>query len=62
MRTINLMMAFALVALAPNTSGAQELQQQLKDAELGKHWIYDDLDRAFVEAKMTRKPILAQFR
>ncbi len=62
MRTINLMLAFALAPLVPNAAGAQELQQQLKDAELGKHWIYDDLDRAFVEAKKMRKPILALFR
>ena len=58
-----MVLAFGLAALVPEEkAAAEELQQQLKDAELGKHWIYDDLDRAFAKAKRTGKPILALFR
>ncbi len=39
-----------------------KLQEALHDNALSAHWIYNDLDRAFLEAKKNGKPLLAVIR
>ncbi len=39
-----------------------DLQKQLKDTEIGAHWIYDDIPKGFAEAKRSGKPLFVLFR
>jgi len=51
-----------VVTLLSSSAWAQtDLQHALKD-NVAEHWIYDDVEKAFEQAKETGKPILAVFR
>ncbi|MBI3463681.1 MAG: hypothetical protein HY000_11580 [Planctomycetes bacterium] len=39
-----------------------DLKKALKDTEVAPHWIYDDIPKAFAQAKATGKPLLVVFR
>jgi hypothetical protein len=39
-----------------------DLQRNLKDIDIGKHWIYNDLKEGYAQAKATGKPLLVLFR
>lgn len=39
-----------------------DLQRNLKDTNVGKHWIYNDLKEGNAQAKATGKPLLVVFR
>ena len=39
-----------------------KLRKSLADDVVAPHWIYDDLPKAFAQAKATGKPILALLR
>jgi hypothetical protein len=39
-----------------------DLQRNLKDTNVGKHWIYNDLKEANSQARATDKPLLVVFR
>ncbi len=41
---------------------AQNLQEQLKDFEVGDHWIYNDFQAAVTKAKSEGKPLFVLFR
>lgn len=54
----------ALVLLAA-VAAAQEpspLQKLIKDEEVHRAWVYNDLGAGFAEAKKTGKPLLVVFR
>jgi hypothetical protein len=63
MRTLVRLLALpAVLALSPVMAAQSELRQALKDIETAPHWIYDDLPKAFAQAKDTGKPILVVLR
>jgi len=39
-----------------------DLQRNLKDTNVGKHWIYNDLREGNAQAKASGKPLLVVFR
>jgi hypothetical protein len=39
-----------------------QLQRSLKDTNVGKHWIYNDLKEGHARARSTGKPLLVVFR
>ncbi len=39
-----------------------DLQRNLKDTNVGKHWIYNDLKEGNAQAKASGKPLLVVFR
>jgi hypothetical protein len=39
-----------------------DLQRNLKDTKVGKHWIYNDLKEGNAQANATGKPLLVVFR
>jgi hypothetical protein len=41
---------------------SSRLRQALGDADVGKHWIYDDLATAIARARESGKPLLVVFR
>ena len=41
---------------------AQNLQEQLKDVEVGDHWIYNDFQAAVAKAKSDGMPLFVLFR
>jgi len=51
-----------LVAPSPWLHAQSDLQRNLKDTNVGKHWIYNDLKDGFAHAKATGKPLLVVFR
>ncbi len=51
-----------LLALGPTLRAQADLQTQLKDTQIGKHWVYDDIAKGFEQAKATGKPLLVLFR
>ncbi|MBI3467382.1 MAG: hypothetical protein HY000_30605 [Planctomycetes bacterium] len=51
-----------LTVLSRAAHAQQDLQKQLKDTEVGAHWIYNDIAKGFEEAKATDKPLLVMFR
>jgi hypothetical protein len=56
---------FVLGTIFASTSGLHaqsDLQRNLKDTNVGKHWIYNDLKDGFAHAKATGKPLLVVFR
>lgn len=60
MRT-HLVLGALLLAAAPLPAQENPLRDKLKDAA-DASWIYDDIDKGFVEAKKSGKPILVVFR
>src|SRR5262249_35919099 len=56
---------FVLGTIFASPSGLHaqsDLQRNLKDTNVGKHWIYNDLKDGFAHAKATGKPLLVVFR
>ncbi len=51
-----------LLTGGPAPLAQPNLQQVLKDTEVGAHWIYDDYAKAVAQAKETGKPLLVAFR
>ncbi len=58
-RICALLASFGIAAAA---HGQSQLQEGLKDTEVAPHWIYDDLPKAFTQAKASGKPLLVVFR
>jgi hypothetical protein len=58
---LTLTAALALTGAAPAADN-KALQLDLKDTDIAPHWIYDDLPRAFAEARATGKPIFLVLR
>ncbi len=54
--------ALLLAAAVAFADDKEALRAALKDTELRGDWIYDDLPKAFAEAKRTGKPLMAVFR
>jgi hypothetical protein len=54
-------LVLAVVAASSQDSNEQ-LRQGLKDTDVHRSWIYNDLDAGFAEAKKTGKPLLIVFR
>lgn len=52
----------ALFVLIIQISAAQTLRNALEDAEVGDHWIYNDLDAGIARAKAESKPLFVVFR
>ena len=52
------------VIFAPNPplNAQSDLQRNLKDTNVGTHWIYNDLKDGFAHARATGKPLLVVFR
>jgi hypothetical protein len=50
------------MALAPGLRAQADLQRNLKDTNVGKHWIYNDLKAGTAQARATGKPLLVVFR
>ena len=50
--------------LAPGLSlhAQSDLQRNLKDTNVGKHWIYNDLKEGTARARATGKPLFVVFR
>jgi hypothetical protein len=44
------------------TAQTPTLQEQLKDVEVGDHWIYNDFQAAVAKAKSEGKPLFVLFR
>lgn len=59
--TISLVLAVAF-APSPRLYAQADLQRNLKDTDVGKHWIYNDLKEGNAQAKATGKPLLVVFR
>jgi hypothetical protein len=57
-----LLIVGAVLTLCPAAQAQSELQKSLKDLDIAPHWIYDDLPKAFAEAKASGKPILVVLR
>jgi hypothetical protein len=60
-RTIPLVLGMIL-APSPWLHAQSDLQRNLKDTNVGKHWIYNDLNEGNAQAKATDKPLLVVFR
>lgn len=57
--------AFVLGGLVVPCAALQaqpELQRNLKDTNVGRHWIYNDLKEGNAQAQATGKPLLVVFR
>lgn len=54
--TMLLLLSIPLIAQTPN------LQDQLKDFEVGDHWIYNDFQAAVAKAKSEGKLLFVLFR
>lgn len=54
--------SIALLCATLTVPAQTELQKSLQDIKIAPHWIYDDLPKAFDEAKTTGKPILVVLR
>jgi hypothetical protein len=50
------------LAPGPGLRAQSDLQRNLKDTAVGKHWIYNDLKRGSARAEATGKPLLVVFR
>jgi hypothetical protein len=59
--TLSLLLGTVL-APSPWLHAQSDLQRSLKDTNLGKHWIYNDLKEGNARAKATGKPMLVVFR
>ncbi len=64
---LSLASLFSLILISPffasHLFGQEFLKKEdLKDAEVGDHWIYDDWEAALKLAKKEKKPIFALFR
>ena len=56
---------FVLGTIFASTLGLHaqsDLQRNLKDTNVGKHWIYNDLKEGNARARATGKPLLVVFR
>jgi hypothetical protein len=51
-----------IVAPSPSLQAQSDLQRNLKDTNVGKHWIYNNLKEGDAQAKATGKPLLVVFR
>jgi hypothetical protein len=51
-----------IFAPSPWLHAQPDLQRNLKDTNVGKHWIYNDLNEGNAQAKATGKPLLVVFR
>jgi hypothetical protein len=51
-----------IFATSPWLRAQSDLQRNLKDTNVSKHWIYNDLKDGFAHAKATGKPLLVVFR
>jgi hypothetical protein len=51
-----------ILALTPGLHAQPDLQRNLKDTNVGKHWIYNDLKEGITQARATGKPLLVVFR
>jgi hypothetical protein len=51
-----------IIAPSPWLQAQSDLQRNLKDTDVGKHWIYNDLKEGNAQAKATGKPLLVVFR
>lgn len=49
-------------APVPSLHAQSDLQRNLKDTKVGKHWIYNDLKEGNAQAKAAGKPLLVVFR
>jgi hypothetical protein len=59
--TISLVLGF-IFGTSPWLHAQSDLQKNLKDTNVGKHWIYNDMKDGFAHAKATGKPLLVVFR
>ena len=59
--TISLVLGM-IFAPSPWLHAQEDLQRNLKDTDVGKHWIYNDLKEGNAQAKATGKPLLVVFR
>jgi hypothetical protein len=59
--TISIVLGMILVP-SPWLAAQSDLQRNLKDTNVGKHWIYNDLKEGNTQAKATGKPLLVVFR
>jgi hypothetical protein len=59
--TIPLVLGMIFVA-SPWLNAQSDLQRGLKDTNVAKHWIYNDLKEGNAQAKATGKPLLVVFR
>jgi hypothetical protein len=57
-----LLTAGLLVAATVAAQGPSPLQKLIKDEEVHRAWVYNDLGAGFAEAKKTGKPLLVVFR
>ena len=55
-------LSVVLLVLFVGEGAAQTLQNALEDAEVGDHWIYNDLDAGIARAKSENKPLFVVFR
>jgi hypothetical protein len=51
-----------IVAQSAWLQAQSELQRNLRDTNVGKHWIYNDLKEGNARAKATGKPLFVVFR
>jgi hypothetical protein len=51
-----------MFASTPGLHAQSDLQRNLNDTNVGKHWIYNDLKEGNTQAKATGKPLLVVFR
>ena len=56
------LLLLTLCATPAFSGDAAKLQTALKDTDVHPAWIYNDLDKAFTEARRSNKPILAVVR
>jgi hypothetical protein len=59
--TISIVLGMIL-APSPRLHAQSDLQRNLKDTNVGKHWIYNDLKEGNAQAQATGKPLLVVFR
>jgi hypothetical protein len=52
----------AIFAPVPELHAQSALQRGLKDTNIAKHWIYNDLKEGRTRAKAMGKPLLVVFR
>lgn len=56
------LIAFGALAAAAIAQEPTALQKAIKDEEVHKAWVYNDLDAGFAQARKTGKPLLVVFR
>ncbi len=56
------LVAAVMLIGSPALLAQPDLQRQLKDENIGSHWIYDDIAKGFAQAKAGGKPLLVLFR